>query len=142
MSGYYAKNPHYAPDDFSEATDRLLAAKEEAGRWFADATKSQKALLRLTLADIRPYKGSPRWDRAAAAARKLFDDSTAGARAVSEMVERDWMEIGEVREATSYAFDDLMLTATVAVIPADTLYNAETAYADYRRTLRMEGVFA
>jgi hypothetical protein len=118
-----------------EEHDRLLSAKEHAGRWFADATKAQKALLRLTLADIKPYMGSPRWDRAEAAARKAYEGSTAGARAVADMVETDIMETGEIRESTSYAYDALMMGEPPA---SANIEQRNAAFADFLRANSLE----
>jgi hypothetical protein len=118
-----------------EEHDRSLHAKEEAGRWFADATKAQAALFNLTMADISPYKGSPRWDRAAEAARKAFEGSTAGARAVADMVERDIMETGEIRESTSYAYDALMMGEPPAVTDIE---QRNAAFADFLRANSLE----
>ncbi|MFA5951524.1 MAG: hypothetical protein WC807_14690 [Hyphomicrobium sp.] len=106
MTGYYAKNPHYAPDDFSEERDRLERCEQEAGKWFADLTAPQLAAHRNTMAAIAPYQGSPRWDREAARAKAVWEASTAAARRIYEMALRDLMLTGEISEATSFAFDE------------------------------------
>lgn len=143
MSGYYAANPHYAPDDFSEERERLERCEAESGRWFDDATKVQKAAFIATMARIAPYKDSPRWERDRCAAIRRWTTSTAGAREVYSMALRDLMLTGEITEATSHAYDALMVDQIVAVVRDD----RDAAYADFRRASSMErssraGVFA
>ena len=98
MSGYYAKNPHYAPDDFSEAVDRLERCEERAGRWFADATREQLATFNRTTADLRGLTG-PRYDRERAAAKTLWERTTAPANELYHLTVAELMATGEVSEA-------------------------------------------
>lgn len=110
---YYAANPHYAADDFSKDTERRERADAEASRWFNDLTKPQLARYNDRMSVASAYKGAPRWDRERAAAQKEFAETTVEASRVCEMVQRDMMELGEISEATSYAFDELMVAQTM-----------------------------
>lgn len=98
MSGYYAANPHYAPDDFSEAVDRLERCEEHAGRWFGDATREQLATYNRTMADLRGLQG-PRYDRARAAAKAEWERTTAPANELYHLTVAELMATGEVSEA-------------------------------------------
>lgn len=135
---HYSKNPHYAPDDFSEDVARLERCEHEAGRWFNDATVVQAAVFNRTMADIAPYRGSPYWDRRREQALAAFTETTKGAALIYKMALKDLMLTGKISEATSYAYDDLVVDQMVAVVRDD----RDAAYADFRRSARMEGVFA
>ena len=94
--GYYSPNPHYAPDDFSEDAERLEACEQEAGRYFASVTSRQKTEFDNRMAYIRPWSGSPRWERERAAAQRRWDETTAEARALLDRTVRELMLTGEV----------------------------------------------
>lgn len=113
MSGYYAKNPHYAPDDFSEERERLGRCEVEAGRWFADATKDQQATYDLAMAGLRGLD-APRYDRARNAAQRVWHTSTAPARALYEETVRELMATGEVSEALADRWEALDTEHAVA----------------------------
>lgn len=114
MSGYYAANPHYAAPDYTEERERRERADFEGGRWFNELTKDQQAAFNQRMADIRPYSGSPRWERMRDAALRTFADTTKEAAAVCEMVVRDMLADGEISEATSYAYDRVAEGGTAA----------------------------
>ena len=137
MSGSYAKNPHDAPDDFSEMREKLERCEAEAGRWYADATKVQKAVYDRAMNDLRPYRGSPRWDRGCIKAGQVYSDTTEGARKIYRMAFNDLMLLGEISEATSYAFDALMVAGPQPAIISEQ-DQRDIAYADFQRALRME----
>jgi hypothetical protein len=106
---YYSKNPHYAPDDFSEDRERLERCEEHAARWFAELTKPQLARYNDRMAVASAYRGAPKWDRERAAALAEFEQTTGAARRVYQLALQDLMatgETGEISEATSYAFDE------------------------------------
>ena len=109
MSGYYAANPHFSPDDFGGSRERLERAEFEAARWFNYLTKPQLARYNARMAAAAAYKGAPRWDREHAAAEREFKDTTQAATRVCEMVFGDMMAFGEITEATSYAFDQVLV---------------------------------
>ena len=114
MSGYYARNPHYAPDDFSEQNEKHERSEAKASSWFNDLTKPQLARYHARMSAVRAQKDTPRWDRERAAADHEFAETTKDAAAVSQMVYRDLMTLGEVSEATSYAFDECLMRQTMA----------------------------
>jgi hypothetical protein len=84
-----------------------MTDEENAARWFSDHTKPQLAKYNQRMADAAPYRGAPRWDRERNAAQREFEASTSDARRVYEMAMHDLMTIGEISEATSYAFDEV-----------------------------------
>lgn len=114
MSSYYASNPHYAADNFSESRERQELAEAEASRWFNDLAGIQIARHRDRMAVAAAYKGAPRWDRERAAADREFLATTADAARIAEMVFGDIMAFGEVTEATSYAFDEVKVGQAMA----------------------------
>lgn len=111
---YYSSNPHYAADDFSEQLERAEAAELAAGRWFSDLTKAQTARHRERMAAAAAYKGAPRWDREKAAADREFAETTREASRIAELVKADMLATGEISEATSYAFDEVAVSAVMA----------------------------
>lgn len=124
--GHYSPNPHYAPDDFSDEDARHEAALEISGRWFSDATKPQHARYAERMAAIRPYAGSPEWERAREAATKEFKDSTAAAAALCNETYREVLATGEVSDALSYRWD-LLLGNEATRVAADVLAAARAA---------------
>ena len=106
--GYYSPNPHYAPDDFSDDNKRHDNAQAIAGRYFADATKPQVARYAEQMAVIRPYAGSPKWERAREAATREYRASTEAAAALCNETYREVYETGEVSDELSYRWDALM----------------------------------
>ena len=91
----------------SEYAERLERAEVEASKWFNDLTKPQIARFNQRMADARPYRGSLRWEREQLAAEREFRETTPEARRVCELVFQDMMTLGEISEATSYAFDEV-----------------------------------
>ncbi|MCA6114284.1 hypothetical protein J6524_04985 [Bradyrhizobium sp. WSM 1738] len=130
---YYAANPHYAADDFSAQRAREAAADFEASRWFNDLTKPQTDRFNQRMADIAPYKGAPRWTNEREAAMREFYETTKEAAEICEMVRRDMLATGEVSEATSCAFDELMTRQTMAVDGARAEFRAITEAAIFPR---------
>jgi hypothetical protein len=112
MSGYYAKNPHYAPDDFSEDRERLERAEAQAGWYFANATKEQTAVFNRAMADLRGLS-APRYDRAREAAERAFKETTAAARDLCDATMRELLLTGEVSEALSYRWDELAVSGAM-----------------------------
>jgi hypothetical protein len=109
---YYAKNPHYSPVDLTEETERLERAEAMANKWFADATKVQKAAFDAEMARIAPNKRSIGWALDSIKAHDAWERDTESARLIRTMVYNDMMASGEVSAATSEAFDALMVGAT------------------------------
>jgi len=114
MSGYYAANPHYAPVDNSEERERQERAEIEAGRWFDDLTKPQRDRYTSRYSVIAAHKGSPRWDLERETIEREWRETTADAARVSDMVLGDMLALGEISEATAYAFDECLLCQTMA----------------------------
>jgi hypothetical protein len=106
MSGHYAANPHYAPDDFSEERERFERCEEQAGAWFASATVTQTAIWHRALSDLRGLS-APRYDRAREAANAEFHRTTAAARELCDLTVQELMTTGEISEALSYRWDEL-----------------------------------
>src|SRR5258708_2961667 len=106
MSGYYARCQLQAAADHSEDQERPERCEAHAGRYFADATKDQKAVFDRTMTDLRGLD-APRYDRARSAALSEFSRSTAAARELCEETFRELMATGELSEATSYKWDEL-----------------------------------
>lgn len=115
MSGYYAANPHYAPDDYSEQRERFERCELEAGRMFAEATKAQTADLNAVLATIAPYRDSPRWERMRDAANAAWRVATAAAAELYEASMKDLMTLGEVSQETYAKWDALSALEAVSV---------------------------
>ena len=113
--GYYSPNPHYAPDDFSDDNKRHDNAQAIAGRYFADATQPQAAKYAEQMAAIRPYAGSPKWERAREAATQEFRASTEAAAALCNETYREVYETGEVSDELSYRWDALIEANAPAV---------------------------
>ena len=115
MSGYYSQNPHYSPDDFSEARERFERCEEEAGWYFARATKTQAAAFHRAMSDLRGLS-APRYDRAREAAKTAWDASTGAARELCELTLQELMLTGEVSEELSYRWD--LLDVEIAMTEA------------------------
>ena len=109
MSGYYSRNPHYAPDDFSEDRERLERCEEHAGRWFSDLTRPQLAEYNARMSVAAAYRGSPRWDREYASAQREWEATTSDARRVYDMALRDLMTCGEIGEAANEAYHQVLV---------------------------------
>jgi len=112
---YYSPNPHYAPDDCSDDNKRHDEAQAIAGRYYRDATKPQAAKYAEQMAVIRPYAGSPKWERAREAATQEYRASTEAAAALCNETYREVYETGEVSDALSYRWD-AMIAANAAVV--------------------------
>lgn len=104
--------------DYREEVERLEACQQEAGRYFADATRKQKAEYDARMAFIRPWSGSPRWDRQRAAADKRWKDTTVEARALQERTVAELMATGEVGENLYYEWDQLEVTTIMHEVAA------------------------
>lgn len=105
--GHYSPNPHYAPDDFSEDAERLERCEQEAGRYFASVTSLQKTAYDDRMAFIRPWSGSPRWERQKAEADQRWSETTAEARALLHRTVSELMLTGEVSHDLNLAWDRL-----------------------------------
>ena len=86
MSGYRARNPHDDAGNDLEAAERQERAEQEAGSWFAYATKPQLARYteRMRLARDVAHRGAPRWEREKALAEAEFKATTTEAAALCE----------------------------------------------------------
>lgn len=102
----YAKNHWRRNESDVDHAERVEAAETEAGRYFDDATKVQKAAYTLAMNDLRGLSG-PRYDRARAAAKAAWDASTEQARELFYVTADEIMRDGEVSEATSALWDAL-----------------------------------
>jgi hypothetical protein len=91
----------------SEDQGRFRHAEATAGRWFADLTKPQLARYHQRMADVAPYRDSPRWERERLFANQEFVEGTAEARRVYDLAMHDLMATGEISEATNYAYDEV-----------------------------------
>ena len=106
---YYAANPHYAAGDYSEQLiEKIERCNEEAGHYFSRATVPQTAAFHQAMRDLRGLD-APRYDRARAAAKAAFDASTVAARQLCDATFAELMETGEVSEALSYRWDELIV---------------------------------
>ncbi len=110
MSSHYAANHLHADwdaDAKAAGAAKLEAAEQEAGHYFNRATVLQKAAYDLTMSDLRGLE-APRYDRARAAAKRLWDETTAAA---SDLYHRSVAEImadGEISEAMDEAWTALV----------------------------------
>jgi len=93
----------------------MTTDEERAGLWFTSITKPQLARYNARLAAAAPYRNSPRWDRERERANKAFEYETADARRLYEMAMNDLAVLGEISEATAWAFDDASLRQTTGV---------------------------
>lgn len=116
--GYYSPNPHYALDLPSDDSARVDEALAISGRWFREATKPQTARYVERCDVIRPYAGSPRWKREEAAAMQEFKDSTSAAATLCNEVYREVLATGEVSEALSNRWDELVKADATAAMEA------------------------
>lgn len=89
-----------------EHAERVEAAEETAGRYFASVTAKQRQTFTDTMAFLRAFSG-PMWDRRRAAAKATWEQSTAGARELFNITADEIMRDGEVSEETSLAWDVL-----------------------------------
>lgn len=90
-----------------EHAERVERCSLEATSYFANATKAETATYRQTMADIAPYKDSPRWERMRDQARREWDAATAPAYELFLTTFEELLRDGEVSEATSEAWDKL-----------------------------------
>ena len=96
----------------TEDEERQERINEEAGKYFWPLVKAQKQRIADRLAAIAPYRGSPRWDREKVAVDREWKEATADAERVYLMAMTDLDAIGEVSEATSYAYDEVAAKLT------------------------------
>lgn len=73
--------------------------------WFKAQTAPQLAIYNRTMADILPYRNSPRWDRERAAAQRQFEDTVSDAAVIYARAMSDLDVFGEITETTSYLMD-------------------------------------
>ncbi|KRR21881.1 hypothetical protein [Bradyrhizobium retamae] len=111
---YYAANPYYAPDDFSEQRAKQACADHEAGTWFAYATKPQTARYNARMEVAAAYRGVPRWAREREAALKEFAETTVAASELCAETVRELMKAGEVSEALQYRWEELAVAGAMA----------------------------
>lgn len=112
---YYSKNPHdFSGNEYDHEQERLEEnARNEAREYFDAATVPARAAFRERMADLRPYKDSPRWERERAAAKFRFSRDTAVAEALYEKTLAELIADGEISEATSYAWDELITASAM-----------------------------
>ena len=111
---YYAANPHYAPDDFSEEAAKRASADAQAGDWFAHYTKAQTTLYNERMAVAAAYRGAPKWERFREAALREFTRTTVAASELCAETFRELMETGEVSEALQYRWEELAVPGAMA----------------------------
>lgn len=109
----YAKNHWRRFESNAEHDERVEAADAEAGRYFDDATKVQKAAYTLAISDLRGLSG-PRYERARADARAAWDASTEQARELFYITADEIMRDGEVSEETGALWDALSVAGLTA----------------------------
>ena len=109
----YAKNHWRRFESNAEHDERVEAADAEAGRYFDDATKVQKAAYTLAISDLRGLSG-PRYERARADARAAWDASTEQARELFYITADEIMRDGEVSEETGALWDALSVAGVEA----------------------------
>lgn len=88
-----------------EHADRVETCANEANIAYAKACAGPLAVYHQAMADIRPYSGSPRWDRLRAAASRIYQSQTAAAYELFLREFEELMRDGETSEATSFAWD-------------------------------------
>lgn len=94
--------PLHIMDDRREFERKVAHCDQEAGWYFAQATKGPKAEFDATMNSLLGVTG-PKWDRARDAAKAKFRESTADARVLCDLTFDCLMETGEV----SSELDDL-----------------------------------
>lgn len=109
----YARNHWRRFESDAEHAERVEAAEAEAGRYFDEVTKAQKAAYTLAMSDLRGLSG-PRYDRARAAARAAWEASTEQARELFYITADEVMRDGEVSEATAALWDALSVAGIEA----------------------------
>lgn len=91
-----------------------ITDEEFAGRWFADLTKPQRAKYNQRMSDAASYRNSPRWERERLFATQEYEITTVEAGRVYQMAMHDLMVLGEISEATCYAFDEVSVAQMMA----------------------------
>lgn len=131
MSGYYQANPHFNRSDRNldaeYAAECESRARDEAMKYFADATKIQLQTFTDRVVYLTPYYGSPYWERERNAAKKLYADTTKDARELMERTVDCLIATGEVSEELSSAWDELTRPAPLVVRVGD--HDAERSVA-------------
>lgn len=118
--GHYSANHLQADWDANSAADqddRVSKANEEAGWYFALATKEQKAEYDATMRGLLGMVG-PKWTRARDEAKAKFYADTAAARELCDRTVECLLEHGEVSEALSEEWDALIERAPAALMGA------------------------
>lgn len=107
---FYSQNPHnFSGGNYYSEQERLEeVARDEARAYFDAATIPARTAYRERMADLAPYKNSPRWERERAAAKFRYSRDTAVAEALYEKTLAELTGTGEISEATSYAWDELI----------------------------------
>lgn len=113
----YARNHWRKYESQEEHAERVAAAEQLAGRYFASATQPQLAVYNETMAFLRGFSG-PVWDRRRKFAQAFWHESTARERAMFEITADEIMRDGEVSEATSLAWDVLAEATRIAPAPS------------------------
>ncbi len=109
---YYAANPHYAAVTFNEERERYERCEEEAGSYFAHATKPQAAAFHRVMSDLRGLS-APKYDRAREAAKAAFTHSTKAASDLYDITLQELVTTGEVSDALSYRWDELAVATAM-----------------------------
>ena len=71
--------------------------------WYMTSVQPQHAQYNLRMADIAPYRNSPRWERERMAAEREFNENTFEARELYEIASEELETLGELTDDTSYA---------------------------------------
>ena len=111
MPSHYAANPHYVDweaNDRQAARAHFMRCEEEAGEWFAKLTVAQSTVFQMTMTDLRGLS-APRYDRAREEARAEFARTTKDAADLYDAVLQELVQTGEISEALSYRFDELLV---------------------------------
>lgn len=120
---YYSPNPHYDRSDRNldaeYAAEQAERARDEAMKYFADATKTQLQTFTDRVVYLTPYYGSPYWERERNAAKKLYADTTKDARELMERTIDCLIATGEVSEELSLEWDALTHPAPLIVRVGD-----------------------
>lgn len=92
--------------DVAYRTERVDSAEAQAGRYFDDATKTQKAAYTASIGSLLGMVG-PKWNRAREAARSLWTASTEEARRLFDQTVEQLLETGEITDELSEAWTAL-----------------------------------
>lgn len=108
MSGYYQRNHLMDSGAVPEIDPDLLERCEAtADRYFKRATADALQVFTTTMADIEPYRGSPRWDRLRAAAKRRYEEVSKPAAALQGRHVQELLTLGEITPELDAAWDQI-----------------------------------